>query len=114
MGIQEIRLTETARFLEREALDGLVAVNFGHNSFLESHAVFVLSGVRPIGESAVVVDRNGGSTLVVTPAWDVERAQSLSHTEKTIGTDDLPGALASVLDARRIDRKKVVTVGLSA
>ena len=37
----------------------LIALNFGQNSFLESHAVFVLSGVRPIGESAVVVDRCG-------------------------------------------------------
>jgi Xaa-Pro dipeptidase len=114
MGIVDIRLGETARYLEKEALDGLVAVNFGHNSFLESHAVFVLSGVRPIGESAVVVDRMGGSTLIVAPAWDEERAQALSHTEKTIGTDDLPGALASVLEARRIDPKKTVAVGLSA
>src|SRR5438874_6024352 len=114
MGIQEIRLTETARFLEREALDGLVAVNFGHNSFLESHAVFVLSGVRPIGESAVVVDRSGGSTLIVTPAWDLERARALSHTGTTIGTDDLPEALASVLEERRIGGMKTVTVGLCA
>lgn len=114
MGIQAIRLGETARHLASEALDGLVAVNFGHNSFLESHAVFVLSGVRPIGESAVVVDRAGGSTLIVTPAWDGDRAQSLSHTETTIATDDLPAALAAVLAARRIDGRKTVTVGLSA
>src|SRR3954447_4024576 len=98
MGIVDIRLRETARYLEGEALDGLVAVNFGHNSFLESHAVFVLSGVRPIGESAVVVDRAGASTLIVTPAWDAERATALSQTTETIGTDDLPAALASVLE----------------
>src|SRR5215217_2921431 len=103
MGAHDNRLEATARYLADEALDALVAINFGHNSFLESHAVFVLSGVRPIGESAVVVDRNGGSTLIVTPAWDGERAQAFSQTEKTIGTDDLPQALASVLAARRID-----------
>ena len=113
MGIQETRLRETALYIESEALDGLIAVNFGHNSFLESHAVFVLSGVRPIGESAVVVDRSGGSTLIVTPAWDAERATTLSHTEKTIGTDDLPGVLARVLEARSIDPKKTIAVGLS-
>src|SRR5438067_9772172 len=113
MGIQEIRLTETARFLEQEALDGLVAVNFGHNSFLESHAVFVLSGVRPIGESAVVVDRSGRSTLIVTPAWDAERAAALSHTARTIGTDDLAGALATVIGEHRIDAAKTLTVGLA-
>src|SRR5882762_1739666 len=105
MGIQESRLHETALHLEKEELDGLIAVNFGHNSFLESHAVFVLSGVRPIGESAVVVDRAGGSTLIVTPAWDAERAAARSRTAKTVGTDDLPAALAQVLQAHRIDPK---------
>src|SRR6266436_3675462 len=111
MGIQKIRLAETAHYLEREALDALIAVNFGHNSFLESHAVFVLSGVRPIGESAVVVDRAGRSTLVVTPAWDAERAAVCSHTANTIGTDDLAGALAAVLGEYRIDPRQAVSVG---
>src|SRR5882762_7120816 len=113
MSVQDSRLGQTARYLEGEALDGLVAVNFGHNSFLESHAVFVLSGVRPIGESAVVVDRAGRSTLIVTPAWDAERAAARSHTAKTIGTDDLAGALAAVLGEHGIDPQRTVTVGLS-
>jgi Xaa-Pro aminopeptidase len=113
MGVQDVRLRQTARYLADEALDGLVAVNYGHNSFLESHAVFVLSGVRPIGESAVVVDRGGGSTLIVTPAWDGERAAAVSRTAKTIGADDLPGALAAVLQNHCIDPQKTVSVGIS-
>ena len=112
MGIHEIRLAQTARYLEDKALDALVAVNQGHNSFLESHAVFVLSGVRPIGESAVVVDRAGQSTLIVTPAWDGERAASLARTTRTMGTDDLPQALAAALAQHKIDPRKTVTVGL--
>src|SRR6516162_5668336 len=76
MGIQETRLERTARYLENEALDGLIAVNYGHNSFLESHAVFALTGVRPIGESALVVDRAGGSTLIVTRAFRTLRRRS--------------------------------------
>ncbi len=113
MDVQEDRLAETSHYLAREALDGLVAVNFGQNSFLESHAVFVLSGVRPIGESAVVVDRDGRSTLIVTPAWDVERAGTLSHTTKTVGADDLPEALTQALTEHRIDPRKTVAVGLA-
>ena len=88
MSIQDTRLAATARHLETEGLDGLVALNGGQNSFLEAHAVFVLSGVRPIGESAVLVDRAGASTLMVTPSWDAERAAALSRTSKTVGTDD--------------------------
>jgi Xaa-Pro aminopeptidase len=113
MAAQDNRLEATARYLADEALDALVAVNFGHNSFLESHAVFVLSGVRPVGESAVVVDRGGRSTLIVTPAWDAERAAGLSRTSKTIGTDDLAGTLAEVVQEHGIDPEKTLTVGLS-
>src|SRR5215470_7038278 len=113
MGAPKVRLEETVRYLETEALDGLVAVNYGHNSFLESHAVFVLAGVRPIGESAVVIDRSGASTLIVTPAWDAERAGALSQTGRTVGTDDLPDALTSVLAAHGLGGRKTVTVGLA-
>jgi Xaa-Pro aminopeptidase len=111
MSIVDDRLDATARALADEALDGLVAVNFGQNSFLESHAVFVLSGVRPIGESAVVVDRGGGSALIVTPAWDGERATGISRTTRTIATDDLAAALADTIAAQRIDPQKTITVG---
>src|SRR3954462_9842065 len=106
MAAQDNRLEATARYLADEALDALVALNFGHNNFLESHAVFVLSGVRPIGESAVVVDRDGGSTLIVTPAWDAERAGALSHTTQTIGADDLAEALSKALAQHKIDPRK--------
>ncbi len=113
MKVPNTRLQQTVRYLADEALDGLVAVNCGHNSFLESHAVFVLAGVRPIGESAVVVDRDGRSTLIVTPAWDAERASAFSRTSRTVGTDDVPDALAAALGDHRIDLQKTVTVGLA-
>jgi len=113
MTIHQTRLAATARYLADEGLDALVAFNGGHNSFLESHAVFVLSGVRPIGESAVVVDRSGASTLLVTPAWEGERVAVLSRTAKTVGTDDLATALEAGLATHGIDPRKSVTVALS-
>src|SRR5712675_1761667 len=113
MSISNTRLAATARYLGDEGLDGLVAFNGGQNSFLESHAVFVLSGVRPIGESAVLVDRAGASTLIVTPAWEAERAAALSRTSKTVGTDDLAEALGSAIAAHGIDPRKTVTVALA-
>src|SRR5258708_1276432 len=113
MGVQDTRLAATARYLGDEGLDGLVAFNGGQNSFLESHAVVVLSGVRPIGESAVLVDRTGAATLMVTPAWEAERAATLSRTAKTVGTDDLAETLGSALAAHGVDPRKTVTVALS-
>jgi Xaa-Pro aminopeptidase len=112
MDIHQARIENTVRYLQEEACDALLAVNYGHNSFLESHAAFVLSGVRPIGESAVLIDRDGRSTLIVTPGWDQDRARQVSRTTETIGTDDLVKTLSSVLERGHIDLQKVVTVGL--
>ncbi|HEY6258585.1 MAG TPA: aminopeptidase P family N-terminal domain-containing protein, partial [Xanthobacteraceae bacterium] len=113
MNAADARLAATKRYLADEGLDGLIAFNGGQNSFLESHAVFVLSGVRPIGESAVLVDRSGAATLLVTPAWEAERAAALSRTAKTVGADNLAGALNSALAAQGVDPRKTVTVALS-
>ena len=91
------RLGEATQYLAEQRLDGLIAASNGLNNFLEANAVFVLSGVRPMGESAVVLDRDGRATLIVTPAWDEPRAASLSATERTVGTDDLAATLKGVV-----------------
>ena len=107
------RLAAATRHLADQALDGLIAASNGLNNFLESNAVYVFSGVRPIGESAVVLDRDGRSTLIVTPAWDEARAAAVSSTDRTMGTDDLAGALKSVAGTHRLDLSRTVAVGLS-
>ncbi len=86
---RDIRLEETASYLRSEGYEAMLAANNGHNLFLDSNAVFVFSGVRPIGASAVLIDASGRSTLVVTPAWDAERAERSSRTDSTIACDDL-------------------------
>jgi Xaa-Pro dipeptidase len=105
------RIEATARDLAQRGLDGLLAFNNGQNSFLESNAVFVLSGVRPIGESAVLVDRRGGSSLIVTPAWDETRVAALFGGAAT-ATDDLASALVGALQKHSVDPRRIVTVGL--
>jgi Xaa-Pro dipeptidase len=107
------RLAQATRHLHDQAFDGLIAASNGLNNFLESNAVYVLSGVRPIGESAVVLDRDGRSTLIVTPAWDGERAAALSSTENTIAADDLAATLCNVVGQYRLDAPRTMSVGLS-
>jgi Xaa-Pro dipeptidase len=107
------RLAAATRHLADAALDGLIAVSNGLNNFLDSNAVYVFSGVRPIGESAVVLDRDGASTLIVTPAWDEARAAAASATDRTIGSDDLAAALKSVVGTHRLDLSQTISVGLS-
>jgi Xaa-Pro aminopeptidase len=110
---KNVRLIEAAKYLQAGGLDGLIAASNGLNNFLESNAVYVLSGVRPIGESAVVLDRDGRSTLIVTPAWDGERAASNSSTDRTTGTDDLAAALKDVVGNYRLNMARSISVGLS-
>ena len=110
---KNVRLIEAAKYLQAGGLDGLIAASNGLNNFLESNAVYVLSNVRPIGESAVVLDRDGRSTLIVTPAWDGERAASISSTDQTIGTDDLAAALKDAAAKYRLDMARTISVGLS-
>jgi Xaa-Pro dipeptidase len=108
-----VRLQQATRYLEQQALDGLIAVSNGLNNFLDSNAVFVFSGVRPIGASAVVLDRDGRSTLIVTPAWDEARTAALSSTDHAVATDDLATALQDAVGKHRLDPLRTVSVGLS-
>jgi Xaa-Pro dipeptidase len=110
---KNVRLAQAAQHLHEHSLDGLIAASNGLNNFLESNAVYVFSGVRPIRESAVVLDRDGASTLIVAPAWDGERAAALSSTDRTIGTDNLAATLKSVAATHRLDVSRTVSVGVS-
>jgi len=111
--IQRERLTAATRHLQAESLEGLIAASNGLNSFLDSNAVFVLSGVRPIGESAVVLDRQGRSVLIVTPEWDEERASLISATDETVGTSDLPRTIVEVAARLGIGHARTISVGVS-
>jgi Xaa-Pro aminopeptidase len=107
------RLAQATQYLNDHALDGLLAFSNGLNNFLDANAVYVFSGVRPIGESAVVLDRDGRSTLIVTPTWDAERAASVSATDHTVGADNLAEAMRDALDKHRVTARRAVSVGLS-
>jgi len=107
------RLAQALDHLEQHGLDGLVAVSNGLNNFLDSNAVYVLSGVRPIGESAVVLDRQGRSTLIVTPAWDGARAAATSTTQRSTGTDSLVAALKQTMGEYSLQASRTLSVGVS-
>jgi Xaa-Pro dipeptidase len=107
------RLAEATRLVRDPDCDGLIAFSNGLNNFLEANAVYVFSGVRPVGESAVVLDRDGRSTLIVTPAWDAERAAAASSTDETIGADDLADALRGVVGKYRMTTERTLAIGLS-
>ena len=107
------RIAAAVEWLETEKLDGLVAFNDGQNSFLDSNSVYVFSGVRPIGRSAVIIGRDGASTLIVEPAWDGDRARTRSFTQRTLATDDLVRTLEEELASQGLCSAALAVVGLA-
>jgi Xaa-Pro aminopeptidase len=112
MGTVEARQSAAIDWLRQQALDGLVAFSDGQNSFLDANAAFVLTGVRPLGESAVLVGRDGSSMLIVTPAADGERARNLSKATTTRAVDDLAAGVETGMRELHIAGAKITTVGL--
>lgn len=106
------RRRDVVERLEEEKLDALVATASGFHSFLDPNLAFVLSDVKPMGDAAVIVRRDGSSTLVVTPSWDVERARAASTTETTIAGEDLSDAVSECLSSDGIKPADVATDGI--
>lgn len=95
--------------LNERQLEALIAVSSGFHSFLEPNLVFVLSGVKTMGEAAVVVGIDGSSVLIATPKWDEERIAAAATTDRVICADDMPSALEELLTA---DRLKSASLGI--
>ncbi len=100
--------------MERIGLDALIAVCGNVHEFQRPNAVHLLSGFRAIGDSFVVLTADATSTLVVSPAWEVERAAARSRATHTSATDDFRAALAETIDALALPRSRLGFAGLGS
>jgi Xaa-Pro aminopeptidase len=110
------RIDTVIKALGAAKRDALVAFTTSFHSFLETDAVLLLAGFKPMGESAVVVARDpstglGRAALIVTPAWDLERARERSHLERVIAADDPVAPITQLLAEWRIAPDKVALAG---
>ena len=76
-------------------LEALVAVHDGAHFIETPNPVFVLSGFKSLRPAVVVLARDGEASLIVTPAWDVERAAACCPGLHVIAADDVVDALES-------------------
>jgi Xaa-Pro dipeptidase len=91
----EQRLAEIRARLEPAMLDLVVALHDGAHFIEKPNPVMVLTGFKALGAAAAVLDKDGALTLVVTPAWDSERAAQLCPGVAIVAADDLIEGLAS-------------------
>ena len=60
--------------MREEKLDLLIGLHDGAHFIETPNPVMVLSGFKSLGAAAVVLGRDGEMDIIVTPAWDAERA----------------------------------------
>jgi Xaa-Pro aminopeptidase len=107
------RLTTVRSDMEKQGIDLLLAFHDGAHFIEKPNAVMALSGFKAMGFALVMVTRDGGATLVVTPRWDAERAAESSPAMEVIGTEDIMDALAAYIKRRHIPAGRVGSAGLA-
>ncbi len=96
------------RLMEQEGVDVMLVAP---NELNRVDTVFHLTGYRGVGESLAVLRRGERPLLIVTPEWEIERAQARARGWDVRGTDDLPQAV-STLFSKGLPAGKTATVNL--
>jgi Xaa-Pro aminopeptidase len=94
-------------------LDLIVAVHDGAHFIETPNPVFVLTRFKSLGPAAVILPRDGDATLIVTPAWDAERAAECCPALRVIAADDVVDALAAACGNGRRHDTRIGMAGLT-
>jgi Xaa-Pro aminopeptidase len=97
---QDQRIAAICAGMVAEGLDLIIAVHDGTHFIETPNPVMVLGQFKSMGAAAVVLDRDGSATLIVTPEWDAQRARERSRELDVCGANDLVGGICDVLERR--------------
>jgi Xaa-Pro dipeptidase len=93
----EERLTDILARMREAKLDAVVALHDGAHFIENPNPVTVLTGFKSLGPASAILRSDGATTLIVTPAWDAERAAEACPQARVAGAEDLADALAAAL-----------------
>ncbi|HEX6512150.1 MAG TPA: M24 family metallopeptidase, partial [Chloroflexota bacterium] len=90
------RLERARAAIRDRGFGGLVVYGSGQHNMLRMDQAFWLTDFRSIGPAVLLVPASGSTKLLVTPAWDLERAREAAGVEDAVGlnANELAGALA--------------------
>lgn len=91
------RLADILARMREAKLDAVVALHDGAHFIEKPNPVTVLTGFKSLGPVAAVLRSDGATTLIVTPAWDAERAAEQCPQARVVGAQDVVDGLASAL-----------------
>ena len=106
------RIERVLRRMAAERIDTLIALSNAKHHLARINLATHLMGYRALGESALLLRADGTQRLIVTPAYDAERAALRRPELPLTASDDLAAALAEQLRQRAPGR--VATTGLGA
>jgi Xaa-Pro aminopeptidase len=75
----------------------LAAFSTEWHSFQLTNPVRVLTGFKNMGDAVVILDDDGGRTLIVSPTWDGDRAKEQAAGCRVQSTDDFAQTAAKAL-----------------
>jgi len=91
------RLSAVCARMQDEKLALLVGLHDGAHFIEKPNPVMVLTGFKAIGAAAAVLYRDGSTALIVTPAWDAERAAQACPDTNVVGADDVVEGLFALI-----------------
>ncbi|HEY1504973.1 MAG TPA: M24 family metallopeptidase [Stellaceae bacterium] len=106
------RIERVLRRMAAERIDTLIALSNAKHHLARINLAAHLMGYRALGESALVLRADGTERLIVTPAYDAERAVLRRPDLPLTATDDLTAAIAELL--RQHAPGRIATTGLGA
>lgn len=106
------RLANIRARMREEKLALIIGVHDGSHFIEKPNAVTVLTGFKSIGVAAALLFSDGSSTLIVTPAWDADRAAETCPQSRVLGADDLTATLLAIINFPRDTLAEIGIAGL--
>jgi Xaa-Pro aminopeptidase len=108
------RLARIRAGMEERGIDVLIAVHDGAHFIEKANPVMVLSRFKSLAPAAALLARDGALHLVVTPAWDCERAANACPKCRVLGAEDVVAGVVEALSSiGRVGKGSVPAVGIA-
>jgi Xaa-Pro aminopeptidase len=91
------RVAEIRRRMREENFDLLIALHDGAHFIEKPNPVMVLANFKSLGAAAVLLRADGETIIIVTPAWDAERAAQCCPDAHARGANDLLEGIAAAV-----------------
>ncbi|MCC6473040.1 MAG: aminopeptidase P family protein [Burkholderiales bacterium] len=112
MNIQD-RVAALRQSMGEQGLELLIGLHDNGHFIEKPNPVMVLAGFKSMGDTALLLHRSGEALLIVTPAWDAERAAEQAPGWTVVGTHELLGELARQLGRLKVPAAKTGVAGLA-